>query len=149
MSERVLSRLSWAIFWALVGTFIVIASCFFVAAGHEFARGFPFIIFLASSGAVFFLLGVALIFLAVKQKTRGMLKKFLILTGAAATGIPLSIILHNVVYGVFIQWFGADFWDKLGLPDEPFFFVMAIFVCPAAFLVGTVGSVVLAMRRNA
>lgn len=143
------SKLSRAIFWALVGTFIVIVSWFSVASVNEFARGFRFLVFLASSGAVFVLLGVALIFITVKEKARGKLRKFLILTGAAAIGIPVSIILHNAVYGIFIHWFGADFWDRIGVADEPFFFIMAIFVCPAAFLVGAIGSIVLTARRSA
>ena len=143
-----LSRLSWSIFWALVATFTVIVSWFFVAATNEFARGFPFLVFLASSGFVFFSLGITLIVITVKEKVGGRLSKFLILTGAAATGIPVSIILHNAIYGLFIHWFGTDFWDRIGLGDEPFFFVMAIFICPVAFLVGTVGSIVLAIKRG-
>jgi len=144
-----LSRLNWAIFWALVATFIVIVSWFFLASDNEFFRGFHFLIFLASSGAVFILLGVALIFITVKEKARGMLRGFLILTGASAIGIPVSIFLHNAIYGLFILWFGTDFWDRIGPGgDEPFFFIMAIFICPIAFLVGTVGSIVLAIKRG-
>ncbi len=138
---------SWVIFWALVGIFIVIVSWFCVVTVNEFARGVPFLVFLASSGAIFFLLGIALIFLTVKEKVRGMLRKFLILTGAAAIGIPLSIILHNVIYGILINLFGTDFWDRISPGDEPFFFVMAIIICPVAFLVGTVGSIILAAKQ--
>ncbi len=138
-------RLSWSIFWALVGIFVVIASVFFIPAIRELLMGF---LFLAISGAVFTLLGVALIFFTVKEKVAGMLKKFLILTGASAAGISVSGFLHNAFYGLFIYWFGADFWDRTGLGDEPFFFIMAIFVCPIAFLVGAVGSIVLAIKRS-
>jgi len=73
-----------------------------------------------------------------------LLKKFLLTMGIAAAAFPVSIFLHNVVYGLFIHWFGADFWNG---GDEPFFFVIAIFVCPAAFLVGAVGSIVLTIKR--
>jgi len=140
-------RLSRVIFWALIGTSIVTASWFFAATTHEFARGSHFIIFLASSGTVLFSLGIALILLTVKEKARGMLRKFLILTGASAVGIPLSIVLHNAVYGILIYWFGADFWDRTGAGDEPFFFIMGIIICPLGFLVGAVGSIVLAIRQ--
>ena len=138
-------KLSWPIFWALVGVFIVIAGVFAIPAVRELLMG---LLFIAISGAVFALLGVALIFLTVKEKVGGMLKKFLILTGASAAGISVSVFLHNAIYGLLIHWFGADFWDRIGPGDEPFFFIMAIIVCPAAFLVGTVGSIVLSIKKS-
>jgi len=138
-------KLSSAVFWALVGIFIVIASCFLIPAVRELLMG---LVFLTVSGAVFTLLGGALIYLTVKEKVGGMLKKFLILTGASSAGFVVSVLLHNAVYGLFIYWFGVDFWDRIGLGDEPFFFFMAIFVCPIGFLVGTVGSIVLTIRKS-
>ncbi len=135
-------KLSWPIFWALVGVFIVIVSAFLIPAFRELLKGLPLIII---SGAVLFLLGVALIFFTVKEKERGLLKKFLILTGASAAGFFVSVFLHNTIYGLFIQWFGADFWNG---GDEPFLFIMAVFVCPIGFLVGAIGSIVLAIRRS-
>ena len=137
-------KLSWSIFWALVGTFVVIASVFSIPTFRELLMGFLFIII---SGTVFFLLGVALIFLTIKEKVEGMLKKFLILTGASSAGFFVSISLHNTIYGLFIHWFGADFWDRIGLGDEPVFFIIAVLLCPIAFLVGAVGSIVLAIKR--
>ena len=137
-------KLIWSIFWALVGVFVVIASIFFIPAFIPAFRGSIFLWFIAISGAVFTLLGVALIFLTVKEKVGGTLKKFLILTGASAIGIPVSIFLHNAIYGLFIYWFGAEFWNG---GDEPFFFIMAIFVCPTGFLVGAIGSIVFAIKK--
>jgi len=139
-------KISWSIFWVLVGVFVVIASVFSIPAFRELLVGF---IFLIISGAAFFSLGVALIVLTVKEKVGGMSKKFLILTGASAVGLPVFILLHNAIYGLFIYWFGADFWDRLGPGgDEPFFFIMAILVCPIGFLVGVVGSIVLAIKNK-
>ena len=138
-------KLSWPIFWALVGVFVVIASGFLIPAARELVMGFLFLII---SGVVFSLLGAALIFFTVREKVGGMLKKFLLLTGASSAGFFVSFLLHNAVYGLFIYWLGADFWDRVGLGDEPFFFVMAVFVCPLGFLVGTVGSIVLAIKRS-
>ena len=137
-------ELHWVIFWVLVGIFVVIVSVLFVPAFRESLVNFLFVII---SGILFFLLGAALIFLTVKGKVRGTLKKFLILTGASSAGLSVSSFLHNIIYGVFIQLFGADFWDRIGLGDEPFFFVIAVIVCPIAFLVGAVGSVVLAIKK--
>jgi len=132
-------------FWALVGVFLVIASEFFIPVVRELFRGsllflLPFI--------VFSLLGVVLIFLTVKEKVEGMLKKFLILTGASSVGFFISILLHNVIYGLFIYLFGDTFWERIGLGDEPFFFIIAIFVCPLAFLVGVVGTIVLLVKKR-
>ena len=61
-------RLSWPIFWALVGVFVVIASVFLIPAARELLMGLAFLI---ASGTVFFLLGVALIFLTLREKVRG------------------------------------------------------------------------------
>ena len=93
------------------------------------------------------MLGVALIVLAVREKGGGVLRKFLILTGASSTGFFVSILLHNFIYGLFIHFFGAGFWDRIGPGDEPFFFIMAVLVCPAGFLVGVIGSIVIAVRN--
>lgn len=136
------TKLSRSIFWALVGVFVVVVCLFAIPAARELLMG---LLFLITAGAVLFLLGGALIFLTVKGKAEGKFKKFQLLTGASAVGIPVSAILHNFVYGLFIYWFGADFWDG---GDEPFFFVMAIVVCPLGFLVGAAGSIVLAVKRR-
>jgi len=108
--EKVKGKLHWVIFWVLVGIFVVIVSVLFVPAFRESLANFLFVII---SGILFFLLGAALIFLTVKGKVRGMLKKFLILTGASSAGLSVSSFLHNIIYGLFIQLFGADFGTEL------------------------------------
>ena len=137
-------KLSWAIFWALIGVFVVIVGVFSIPPLRDLLMGFLFIII---SGVVFFLLGVALIFLTVKEKVRGIRGKFLILTVASSAGILVSVLLHNAIYGLFIHFFGTDFWHRIGLGDEPVFFIIAVFLCPVAFLVGAVGSIVLAIKK--
>ena len=102
-------------------------------------------IFFAGLG-VFFGLGVTLLVLAARAKLTKMLKAFLLLSGASAVGLPVFAVLHNAVYALFIYFFGADFWGSMG--DEPFFFVMAVLVCPIAFLVGAIGSIVLGVRKS-
>jgi hypothetical protein len=52
-----------------------------------------------------------------------------------------SIGCRNVVYALFILWFGAGFWERHG-SDEAVFFVLAIIVFPALFLLGAIGSIV-------
>jgi hypothetical protein len=134
---------SWRVFWLLLGAFVVIDSVFLIPAARELVMGITFLIV---GGTIFLALGVALMVLAVKEKVAGMLQKFFILTGASVVGIPVSVVLHNAIYGLFITWFGANFWDRIGLGDEPFFFLMAVVVCPLAFLVGAIGSIVLVVK---
>jgi len=133
-------KLIWPIFWALIGVFVVAVSAMVIPAFRELVVGFLFIVI---AGTVFIVLGAVLLFLTIKEKVRGMLRGFLLLTGASALGIPVSVFLHNAIYGLFIYWFGADFW-KGG--DEPLFFIMGVIVCPLGFLVGVVGSIILAIR---
>ena len=137
-------KLSNSIFRALIVVFFVAASIFIVPALEGL---FMSLLFVIVSVVVFFLLGVALILSAVKEKVPGILRKFYILTGASSVGFFVSLLLHYVIYGLFIRWFGADFWSGNGLPNEPFFFLMAVFVCPAGFLVGAVGIIVVIIRR--
>lgn len=127
------------VFWGLVAAFIMVISLFSIPIARELLMGS---IFLIASGVVLLSLGGALIYLTLKEQMSGMLKKFLVLTGASAAGIPISVVLHNAIYGLLINWFGTDFWERIGMVDEPFFFVLAIIVCPIGFLAGTIGSIV-------
>lgn len=138
-------KATWAVFGALVGVFVIIAGVVSIPAVRELLMGFVFIM---TSGAIFFLLGVALIVLAVKWVRGRKLKKYLITTGAAAAGFLVSILAHNAIYGLLVHFSGVDFGGGAGVGDEPFFFALAIFVCPVAFLVGTVGSIVLAIKES-
>jgi len=138
-------KLTWSIFWALVGIFVVIVSVFFIPAARELLMGFLFIII---SGAAFFLLGVALIILTVKEKVRGTLKKFLLLTGASAAGFFISVFLHNAFYGLGIMTSHITVLSRAMEVFHVAFFIMAIIVCPAIFLVGVVGSIVLAIKQS-
>ena len=109
---------------------------------------FVFSYLMPISVIVVFSLGIALMFLSVKERMDRLLKKFLILTGASAVGFFVSIFLHNIIYGLFIKWFGASFWERIGIGDEPFFFILATIICPIAFLVGVIGSIVIFIRKE-
>jgi len=126
-------KLIWSIFWALVAVFVIDVGMMFMGVlsnGYAIFAGL----------AVLFGLGVTLLVLAARAKMKKILKAFLLLTGASAAGMPLFVVLHNVVYGLFIYFFGEGFWNG---GDEPVFFILAIIVCPIAFLVGAIGSIVL------
>lgn len=92
------------------------------------------------------LLGIGILVFGV-WKLHGKLRTFVILTGSSILGFFVSVLLHNVIYGLFIYWFGTDFWERTGLMDEPFFFIIAVFICPLGFIVGAVGSIILGIRK--
>ena len=131
-------------FWALVGVFVIVIIVFLIPVARELVLEAAFFL---GAGIAFLLLGALLMYFTLKGEMRGLLKKFLLLTGASAVGIPVGVVLHNLVYGLSIHLFGEHFWDGIGLSDEPVFFTLAVVVCPIAFLVGTIGSIVLLVKR--
>jgi hypothetical protein len=141
-------KLIWSIFWALVGAFVVVLGTIFIGVpifgrlqmSPLFGAIFGGAIALFGLGVVG--LGVTLLVLTVKAKVRGILKKFFLLTGASAAGLPVFAVLHNLVTALLINLFGFGAYF-----DEPVFFILAITVCPIAFLVGAIGSIVLFSRK--
>jgi len=141
-----------SIFWASVAIFIlfilttmILPSTIGTMSMQPIISSFVFY-FLIIGGSIFILLGIAIIVMTIKAKLKGLIKKFLLLTGASITGIFAGVLLHNLVYGLFIYFFGADFWGIGG--DEPFFFVLATIICPIGFLVGMIGTIVLYVRKR-
>jgi hypothetical protein len=128
-----------SVFWVLVAVFILNMLMIFLEppSGYVFFTGI----------GIFFLLGAALLVLTIKQKISGKPRVFLLLTSIAVVAMPVFIVLHNLVYAAAIGLFGADVWGAAG--DEPFFFILALIVCPLAFLAGAVGTIVLAVKDRA
>jgi putative Ca2+/H+ antiporter (TMEM165/GDT1 family) len=121
------------IFWAMVAFFIIIILTMFV--GVPLSDNFPVAYVSLPGIAVFLILGVTLLVLTVKKKVEGKLKKFLLLTGASAVGLPVFAVLHNVVSALFNT-------------EEAVFFTIATLVCPLGFLVGAIGTIVLASKNK-
>lgn len=63
-----------------------------------------------------------------------MLKYFLLTVGASSVLFVVSVLLHNYISGI---------WHT----EEPFFFVVAVFVAPTAFVVGLAGSILTVIWR--
>ncbi len=134
------------IFWILVITFAIAVTYIFIPMSVSIRRPlWPLFVALA---IISLLLGAILIFLTIKKETKKWSKRFLLLTGFSVIGMPVSIILHNFIYGLFIYLFGQNFWEGIGLPDEPLFFIIAIIVCPVGFLVGTIGNITLLIKQK-
>ena len=130
------------IFYVLVAMFAVLG----VALAHLTELPFLAIGLLAIA---FGLLGLILAVLTARLREGRAQKTFFILTGVAAAGIPICAVLHNLVYALFIVLFGRGFWDRQPPGgDEPVFFILAVLVCPALFLIGAVGSIVLRIKAR-
>jgi hypothetical protein len=132
-------------FWTLIAIFLLLIGEFFIPAFRELFRGSE--LFLVPPIA-FSLVGIALILSTLKERVSGALKKFLLLTGASSAGFVVFILLHNLIYGLFVYFFGSDFWERTGLGDEPLFFLLALLVCPIGFLVGVIGSIALFVKQK-
>jgi len=79
------------------------------------------------------------------KKGLKLLKTFLLVAGISLGAFIISVFLHNAIYGLFIHFFGADFWDKIGMADEPVFFFIAL-LSAATFAAGIIGSLVMFIR---
>jgi len=99
----------------------------------------PVIVF--SEWVIFFLLGIILIILTLKDKVEGSPRKFLFLTGISAVGFLVFVLLHNLVSGFLSTIFNREI-------EEPIFFILAVFASPLGFLVGSIGSIVLFIKQK-
>jgi len=131
-------------FWALVIVFIFILVQFFVPPVMDLFRGTIFLIPLI----IFCLLGIGLIVLTIRQKIKGKLKKFLLLTGISAAGFFVCVFLHNGFYALGIICEQIVVLRYLMEALHIIFFLAAIFACPLGFLIGLVGSVTLFIKRK-
>ena len=132
-------------FWALVVVFLLIISEFFIPAIRELFRGsFLFLLPLA----VFSLLGIVLLFLTLKQKVEGVLKWFLILTGASAGGFFIFVFLHNAFYALNMITSHIIMLNYLTEILHVAFFIIAVLICPLGFLIGLLGSIVLFINKK-
>ena len=123
------------VFVSLVILFIAFTTLFFRLTSE---RHWNFA-YLAVPMFVISILGGVLIFLTFKQNVSGLLKVFLMLVGFAPAAMILSIILHNAVCALFTSLLKKEV-------EEPVFFLLGIIGCPAAFLVGTIGSITMIIR---
>ena len=115
----------WPVFWALVGDFLVLAVNFIPAVGKWSLTFLAFLPLLV--GVLFFALGIALLVLTLKGMAAGLLKTFLIMTGAAPIAIPIGFVFLEAVPETIAN--------------------LILYVVLLAFLTGIVGSIVLSRRQ--
>ena len=126
-------KLIWSVFWALVGVFVIAVTIIFTLV--DLLVGMERYVFFVSVGIGLTGLGVTLLVLTAKAKAERRLKKFLLSTGASAVGLPVFAVLHNLVSALFNT-------------EEAVLFTIATIICPIGFLVGAVGSIVLAIKTK-
>ena len=90
-----------------------------------------------------FLATIALVLLPVRTWRKA--KRFLILTGAAVVGFFIFVLLHNVFYALAVLTSDITALSHFLEAIDVICFIIAVFICPAAFLVGAAGSVVQAI----
>ena len=92
--------------------------------------------------------GVALLVLAIRSDKDKKLKACLILSGAALALMPVFVLMHNLTSAVMSQAsvYGITYFQ--GSTDEGFFFILALVVCPLAYLAGAVTSVYLLVKSG-
>jgi hypothetical protein len=145
-SKNKINTSTLVVFWIICAFFLMIICDMYiniVIPYLSFIGILPFIIIIMG-GLIG--LGVALVILAKKATISKLSKIFFILTGASALGIGLSILLHNLVYGLFIKLFGEGVWSNMG--DESVFFILATIVFPLTFFVGLIGGIVLIVQKK-
>ena len=129
-----MGKLIWSIIWALVGVFVINVSILITVLSTTLSELWFWPVIL-SSWVISFVLGAALLFVSIKTKVGGELKKFLLLTGASAMGLPI---------GVFAGIAAALTSDS----DPLAVLFIATFMCSLGFLVGVVGTIVLTIKNK-
>jgi hypothetical protein len=112
-----------------------------------FALGRSYFRIAAALAIAFGLLGLVLTVQTFRTSEPRLHRLFFLTTGIAAMMIPVSAVMHNLVYALCILFFGDRFWSDGS--DEPFFFLLAIVVCPVLFMIGAVGSAILLIKGSA
>ena len=133
------------IFWLQVGTALLVVGQFFIPSIRDFIQECSaFLIPLI----IFSLVGGILIFSTKKSETEGKIRRFLMLTGISSASFFIGIFLHNLFYALAIITSNLIFLNFLLRAFEVGFFLLAIIVCPIAFCVGTIGSIILLIKNR-
>lgn len=115
----------WVIFTILIGLFAVALSPIknLLHLSGDFRSFVPYL----------GVLGALLVVSAMAARIGGLLKSFLILTGASAVGWPVGLYLHDPL----LQF----------IPNEPFTYILVFYICPVAFIAGAVGTIIIGIRQ--
>jgi uncharacterized membrane protein YdbT with pleckstrin-like domain len=85
-------------------------------------------------------LGVILALFTVKEKVKGNLRAFLLITGISSSGLFVGVLLHNLLYALVIMTKQIVLLSNIFEVFSTIFFIAAVILCPIAFLIGIVGT---------
>ncbi|MBA7667691.1 hypothetical protein ES703_75788 [subsurface metagenome] len=145
MPKKLSPKQSFLLLYISTGALIVIPFLLFLRGVLRLFYGlswflWPFLIIIATIATFFVVVAIphgraALAKLEIPKKYSP--KHFLLLLWLTGQAFLLGVMLHNGIYALFIFCFGWGFWDRWG--DEPVFFIIAIIVVPAGFVLGAIG----------
>ena len=123
------------IFWAMVAISAVTGGLIFIPGLKKYR---PFRV-LAALILALSILGGVMILLVLKYEMSGTLRYFLILAGISPAAMVVSVILHNAISGLLTALLKREM-------EEAVFFLLGLFGCPATFLIGVMGSIILIIK---
>ena len=136
------------LFWLLLAAFaltvLVIFADDFV---DRITRGLgPEPLFVLISTQIF--LGTVLFIVVLRTKMTHSLKRFLLLMGGSMVAIALGIVLHNLLYAAATMVEDIGWAHSILSAAEAGFFLAALFVFPATFLIGAAGALYITFRHR-
>jgi hypothetical protein len=115
--------------------FFLILSFFFIPFSDSLRS--KLFIFAGILGLIFLILGILLLIFSRKEK--GLLKRYLTITGISAISPLISVILHNLLYALSLIFENLE--GILGVLGGAFF-IWGLVGAPILYIVGMVGVVV-------
>ncbi|MFC1727558.1 hypothetical protein ACFL0Y_03470 [Patescibacteria group bacterium] len=137
LNKRRQKRSLLLVFWLIISFFSLTLASFFIPVISSLFQGPQFM--LLPLGV--FILGGALVWLTLKQEKKGLLRKFLLLTGGSAMGLLAFSVLHNLFYAVEVITKDVLLISRLAGLIHALFFIVAVIICPIGFLVGAIGTI--------
>lgn len=122
------------VFWLMVLVFVFIISMMVIPGIQELVQGPLFLV----PYIIFTLLGLLLLFLTIRQKVQGRLKKLLLAVSLSAIGIFFGIVLHNLLYALTEIITRPAILLKLFEGLHVVFFFIAVVVSPLIFIFATI-----------
>jgi hypothetical protein len=134
------------LFWIIFTCFILVVTTIFTPDFMEEFIGFEIGFFVFGGIAV--ALSIVLIILASRPGYDKLPKSFLILSGSSIVGILAGSVLHNLIYGLVVEFGdGSKIIAGVGGFFEVLFFLIGNIVCPVAFIAGAIGTIVMIAKK--
>ncbi len=131
--------------YSMIGIFILLLCFMFLTPDNLRRAFFPVAAFAAF---VWMFLGIALLIIIFKNRIKGKLRFFSLLTGFGAVSVPVFVILHNLFYALTVIseniFLLKTFLESLHVV----FFLIAVVAAPLSFIIGSAGSLILLLKGD-